>query len=188
MRLALAVLTTLPLLCAEPPRLPTTRRAPLIVAGPIDTSGIRRATFSSIEKRIDKRLMSTPANDPCDLLGATRGLYVDGFGGVFTAELSLALTPGVNPFRPEVSPAERERIWIRKVKTLPVLRDTMKELVVSAADALAMIPANEQVVFGVRLLYLSWEKTDTLPGQIIMRGERSALMRSGKAAIRVEEF
>ena len=188
MKPALAFFVALPLLHAEPPRLPVGRRDPIVLAGPIDTSGIRRATFTTIEKRFDARLMSTPANDPCDLLGATRGVYVEGFGGVFTAEVSLAVTPTVTPFRKEISDADVQRVWIRKVKALPPLRDAMKEMVVSAADALAMIPANEQVVLAVRLLYLSWEKTETLPAQIIMRGERSALMRSGKAAIRVEEF
>jgi hypothetical protein len=180
-------LAALPILQAEPPRLPLGRRD-IILGAQIDTSGIRRATFTTIEKRFDKRLLSTPANDPCDLLGTTRGVYVEGFGGVFTAEVSLAVTPTVNPFRREISPADVQRVWVRKVKALPELREAMKEMVVSAADALAMIPASEQVVLAVRLLYLSWEKTETLPAQIVMRGDRTSLMRSGKAAIRVEEF
>jgi hypothetical protein len=188
MKAALLVAAAASLAAAEPPRLPVAHRASGVLASPVDLSGIRRATFTSIEKRMDKRLMSIPPNDPCELLGGTRGLYVEGFGGVFTAEVSLAFTPGVSPFRPEITAADKERVWIRKVKALPVLRDTMKEMVVGAADALAMIPANEQVVLAVRILFLSWEKTDTLPGQIVMRGERSALMRSGAAAIRVEEF
>jgi hypothetical protein len=162
--LALAF-AALPLSMAEPPRLPPGR--PHIILAGVDSSGIRRATFAAIEKRFDQRLLNTPANDPSDLLGATRGVYVAGFGGVFTAEVSLVVTPTVNPF---------------------VLREAMKEMVVSAGDALAMIPANEQVVLALRLLYLPWEKTETLPAQIIMRGERASLMRSGKAAIQVEEF
>jgi hypothetical protein len=184
---ALAVLlAALPLAAGEPPRFPTARHS-VILAG-VDNSGIRRATLNSIERRIDQRLSSTPQGDPFDLLGATRATYIDGFGGVFTAELSLVLTPTISPFRQQISPEEKQRIWVRKVKAVPVLRDTMKEMVVSAADALAMIPANEQLVLAIRLLYLPWEKTETLPAQIVMRGERSALMRSGKTAIRVEEF
>jgi hypothetical protein len=183
--LALAF-AALPLSMAEPPRLPPGR--PHIILAGVDSSGIRRATFAAIEKRFDQRLLNTPANDPSDLLGATRGVYVAGFGGVFTAEVSLVVTPTVNPFRQQITPEEKHKVWVRKVKALPVLREAMKEMVVSAGDALAMIPANEQVVLALRLLYLPWEKTETLPAQIIMRGERASLMRSGKAAIQVEEF
>jgi hypothetical protein len=182
----LVLLAAMPLLPAEPPRFPSARHS-VVLAG-VDTTGIRRATLSTIEKRIDQRLSTTPQADPFDLLGATRGVYIEGFGGIFTAELSLVLTPTINPFRQQISPEEKQRIWVRKVKAVPVLRDTMKEMVVSAADALAMIPANEQVVLAIRLLYLPWEKTETLPAQIIMRGDRASLMRSGQSAIRVEEF
>ena len=35
--------------------------------------------------------------DPIDMLGGTRGLYLAGYGTVFTTELSLIVTPGNLP-------------------------------------------------------------------------------------------
>jgi hypothetical protein len=58
---------------------------------------LNRAMLIPVEKRIDQRL-ETLFDEPFLLLGMTRGLYLDKFGAVFSAELQLVSTPGVGTF------------------------------------------------------------------------------------------
>jgi hypothetical protein len=159
---------------------------PLLASEP----SLRRAAFTPLEQALDKRLMAATADDPFDLLGSTRGLYLPGYGAVFTSELSLVVTPTLNPFRQKITPEEAKRVHDRKLKRLPILKLTMREMLMAAAAALDPMPGNEQVVIAIRMLYLPWEDTTGLPSEIVMRADRAALLRraSADAAVRVEEY
>jgi len=138
---------------------------------------IALGTFSDLEKRFDGKLASIgTANDPLDLLGTTRGVYLDGFGAVFTSELSLIVSPTINPFHQTITDKEKTQTHQRKIDRLPMLRKAMREMVRTAAMTLIQIPDNQQIVFAVRLDYLKWEDTMGLPGLLVMRAvRRSAL-------------
>ena len=58
--------------------------------------------------------------DHVDLLGPTRGLYLNDYGAVFTAEVSLIETPN-SPFRPEIPPELKAGVHQRKLDHLPLL-------------------------------------------------------------------
>jgi len=135
---------------------------------------ISLATLAFLDKAFDTRLTSYNLNDPIDLLGATRGLYLDGYGVVFTTEVSLIVTPGISPFHQTISEAEKALVYQRKVARVPVLIQLMSDMVKSSAQQLSSLPDNEQVVLAVKLLYLPWEKTDGLPGMIVMKASRRA--------------
>jgi len=134
-------------------------------------------SFTELEKQFDTKLATTGApNDPIDLLGATRGLYLDGYGAVFTTEASLIVTPTVNPFRQQIGKEEAARVHQRKLARLPVLRQIMTEMMKTSAMALIQIPDNQQIVVAVRLLYLPWEDTTGLPAEVLMSASRRGVL------------
>jgi hypothetical protein len=138
---------------------------------------IALGTFADLEKRFDGKLSGLGgANDPMDLLGTTRGLYLEGYGAVFTAELSLITTPGINPFRPTISEKLKEQVHERKVARVPMLKQAMKEMMKTAAMTLIQVPEGQQFVFAVRLDYLRWEDTMGLPGLIVMKADRKSAL------------
>jgi len=144
---------------------------------------IALGTLSTLENGFDGKLAGFNVNDPIDLLGRTRGIYLDGYGVVFTTEISLIVTPSINPFHPAMTPAEVATVHQRKLARLPALPDMMKDMVHAAAKTLqvasasgAQIPYDQHVVVAFRLLYLPWEDTSGLPGLLIAKADlRSAL-------------
>ncbi|HMD70551.1 MAG TPA: hypothetical protein VKF41_04370 [Bryobacteraceae bacterium] len=147
--------------------------APAATVTPTEKPRVPRQAISDLERQLDKKLASLgSANDPIDLLGAARGIYLDGYGVVLTVEISPIITPGLNPFKSSMTDAEKEKIRQRKLDRLPMLRQTMRDVWRDSATSLASIPDNQQVVVAVRLLYLSWEDTHGLPGEIVMKGDR----------------
>lgn len=172
--------------------------AAFLPAFPQQKPKVSREALAAVERSFDSQLSQLDKTDPIDLLGNTRGVYLDGYGVVFTTEVSLIITPGLSPFRTmPISKAEASSVHQRKLAKLPALKSLMREMLVSSAASLDLVPANQQVVVGVTLFYYSWEDKTGLPGQILLRAPRSSLLdyRLGKnngtaldAAIRTEEF
>ena len=133
--------------------------------------------FTDLERQFDTKLSAIGnVNDPLDLLGATRGLYLDGYGAVFTTELSLIVTPTINPWRQQISKEEADRVHQRKLDRVAPLKQAMKDMVKTSAMTLSQIPDNQQIVVVVRLLFLPWEDTTGLKGQILMKADRKAAL------------
>ena len=80
----------------------------LVIAAALSWSQVRPSlriapqTFSTLEKSFDTRLEKASA-DPMVILGATRGLYVEGYGAIFTTELDLIQTPNMMFMRSSIS-------------------------------------------------------------------------------------
>jgi hypothetical protein len=154
---------------------------------------ISRAMLIPVEKRLDQRL-ETLFDEPFLLLGMTRGLYLDKFGVVFSAELQLVATPGVGTFgftepSKEMIAATRKR----KLDRIPVLREAMRSQLVAAAGSLDKLPADEKVVLGVSIFRRSWEDSTGLPAQIVMQATKREILAARNAAsidaaIKVQEF
>lgn len=151
---------------------------------PQQKQAVTREALAAVEKGFDGRIASLGQEEPFDLLGNTRGIYLEGFGVVFTTELSPIVTPSISPFRPTISKEMVERIHQKKLERIPLLKQAMREMLVSSAAALGALPANEQIALGVTLLYYSWEDRSGLPSQIVMQ----ALKSTKAAAIRLQEF
>jgi hypothetical protein len=153
---------------------------------------ITRDALSVVERSFDQRITKLGQNDPFDLLGNTRGVYLNDYGVVFTTELNLIVTPIMTPFRPAISKPEVEQVRQRKLQRLALLKQAMRDMLVASAANLGALPPDEQVVCGVTLFYFPWEERDGLPSQILMHASKSALLNgSGDAlvaALRVEEF
>ena len=131
-------------------------------------------TLTVLEKDIDGRLATTGEADPCVVLGKTRGLYVTGFGAVFTSYLDLVNSPSIGLFQPTISPEQKALVHERKLAHVALLQNSMRKALVALAQSASLksMPGTDQIVVGVRLMYRPWEDTSGLPGEIVMRADR----------------
>ena len=176
-------------LSAQPPR-PAAVTMPVATA-PLQRPGISRQTFSEIEKSFDSQLSATGGAHPIDILGLTRGIYLQDYGLVFTTEVSLAQTPGLNPFRKEITQDLKNEIFRQKMDNLPLLRKVMRDMVKTTALTMGaagvkmnILKPNAQVVLAVRISYLPYEITNGLPGLIVMKADLQSALADN---IKVEE-
>jgi hypothetical protein len=160
-------------------------QAPLKVAAvsPATAPAPQRQSITDLEKRLDTKIAQVGGKDLVYLLGLTRGLYLTGYGAVFTQELDLIQTPGITPFHQQITPQEVVTVHQRKLANLAALRKSLRDMWADAAQSLTSMPDTEQVVLAVHLLYRSWEDTSGLPSQIVLKGQR----RAAPASISMEE-
>jgi hypothetical protein len=158
---------------------------------------VDRQAMMALERKFDKRIEAYSIDDPLYLLGTTRGVYLDNYGVVFTAELNLVGAAVVTPFRPAFAKAQIDKLRLKKMDRVVALKKIMRDMMVDSGTALHGVPAEQNVAVGVTLFYYAWEDTTGLPGQVLMQAKRQALVdfEAGKlnaaeldAAIRVEEL
>lgn len=135
---------------------------------------ITRATFKTLEDSFNQKLATFNSAEPVYMLGASRGVYLQGFGAVFSVELDLIQSPTLNPFHQKILPEEVTATHARKIKQLPLMGKAMLEQMMICARSLDALPANEQIVMVIRLDYQPWEDTDKLPTQILLRADRKS--------------
>jgi hypothetical protein len=136
---------------------------------------VTRAAFASLEKKLDRKIVALNVNDPFEMLGTVRGVYLKGYGAVFTTELSLVVTM-ISPFMPDLTPADIQKLHQKKLAKLGALKQFMRQMLIEAAADLDAVPTNEQIVLGVTLFNRSFEIKDGLPGQVVMQAPRQALL------------
>lgn len=143
------------LLTAAPPRIP-------------------RPLLQAAEQNFDRRLQQFNADDPIDLLGPSRAVYVDKFGLVLSAEVNLVLT-AITPFRPQISGEQLEKLRQKKLARLGEVRKIMRDTMVHSAATLKTLGPDEQVVVGLTLFHRPFELTKDLPAQIVMQAPKRIL-------------
>lgn len=158
---------------------------------------VSRGALHAMEISFDKRIQTMSVDAPFELLGNTRGVYLEGYGAVFTSEVNLLLSANISPFQPNMPRDFVVRLRQRKLERVPILKKSMQEEMLAMASSLDAVPANEQIALGVTLLYHPWEDTTGLPAQILMQAERQKLLdmqlgRTSRASldsiIRVQEL
>lgn len=131
----------------------------------------------AMEQSFDKRVLTASPESPLELLGTTRGVYLDGYGAVFTAEVDLMVTSNISPFLQKIPKDYVVKVHTQKLQRVPLLKQAMRESLLAMAASLDGVPANENIVLGVSLVYFTkWEDTTGLPSQIIMQAERQKLV------------
>ncbi|MGB7759962.1 MAG: hypothetical protein WBL61_09040 [Bryobacteraceae bacterium] len=133
-------------------------------------------SLAAIARDCDRGFQTFAPTDPIDVLGRTRGIYLEGYGAVFTTELSPILTPSLGPFRPSISEPEKVQVRQRKLARLPAVERLMNSMLQSAARELTTVPDDQQIVIAVKFLYLPYENTAGLPGQIVVKGTRRSIL------------
>jgi hypothetical protein len=157
-------------------------QAPLKVINPPTTLGSMHQQVADAEKRLDTKISQLGGKEHVYILGLTRGLYLTGYGAVFTQEIDLIESPRPNPFHQQMTEKEVASVHQRKVENLAALRKALRDMWADAAASLPM-PDTEQVVLAVRMLYQPWEDTSGMPSQIVVKGAR----RGGPGGVQVEE-
>jgi hypothetical protein len=183
MRPVLAILLALAPLSAQVAR-PVSANAR--VSGGIETAPPRvtLTSLAGLARGFDRSFRMYAVTDPIDVLGNTRGIYLDGFGAVFTTELSPVFTPGLSPFQPNISQQDKEKVRQRKLARLPVVERLMNSMLQSAAKDLA-VPDDQQIVVAVNFVYLPYEDTSGLPGQMVVKATRHAILSGAQIAAMV---
>jgi len=159
---------------------------------------VNRASLAALEKSFDRRLeRDVLDSDPFLLLGMTRGVFIEGFGAVYSTEVNLAPIPGISPFHPELTRDDLARLRQKKVSRLPALKQAMKAMLLDAAASLDGVSGEENIVLAVSLFRHPREDSSGIPGQIVMQSLKRQLLdfHSGKrdkaqldSVIRVQEF
>jgi hypothetical protein len=135
-----------------------------------------RDEIAAVERSIDQKLQRFAPGAPMDVLGLAHGVYLEGYGAVFTAEVNLLVTPGITPFRPQIPKEDVERIREAKVKRLPAVKALMQEMLISSASSLDRVQPEERVALGLAIFYNKWENSAGLPRQIVMDGRKRELV------------
>ncbi|MBI4905262.1 MAG: hypothetical protein HY820_16630 [Acidobacteria bacterium] len=149
----------------------------LMTVAAVAASTVSRASVAALEKSFNNRLdREVLDGDPFLLLGMTQGIYIEGFGVVYAAEVNLMNAPGINPFHPEMTKADWQRIRQRKLQRLPALRQAMKSMLLDSAASLDGMPAEEQLVVGVRITRQPGEDATGIPSQIVMRAQKRGML------------
>lgn len=148
----------------------------VMVAEAQQRASVSRAEMAAMEKSFDDKLRRFNLDSPMEILGLTRGLYLEGYGAVFTAEVNLLQTPGVSPFRAEFTPEEIARIRAAKVSRIPQVKTMMRTMMLASAQSLDRVPPEEQIAVALFLLSKPWEDKAGLPQQIVLQAKRKALL------------
>lgn len=161
-----------------PPRPMTAAPAPVPVAPAPKTAApqitITRQTFKPLEDDFNLKLSTFNPSEPVYMLGLTRGVYLQGYGAVFSVELDLIQSPTVNPFHGAIGKQDVVSTHARKLKQLPLLQDAVRRQMIACAKGLDAVPPDQQLVMVVRLDYQPWEDTDKLPAQILLTADRKS--------------
>ena len=158
------------------------RRAVLIVLLGIATAvaqkpQVSRNELAAMERSLDDRMKHFDIDRPMEILGLTRGVYLEGYGAIFTAEVNMVLTPGMSPFRlTEFTKEDIARVHTAKMQRMPQLRKLMRDFLVASAQSLDRVPPEEQIGVSLFLLSKPWEDKSGLPQQILMQAKRKALL------------
>jgi hypothetical protein len=136
---------------------------------------LKRAALVAMEDSFDRRIKSL-TDDPYLLVSNTHGVYLEGYGAVFTAEVSLANGPGLSPFHPGYTKDELARLRTKEVERIPALRQCMRDMLLAASASLDEVPSNEQIVVGVSLIHRPEADKSGMPSQILMQGAKGQLL------------
>jgi hypothetical protein len=149
-----------------------------IVGRPVEPARITLAKVVNTQTLISTQLAAMYPEEPWFLIGPTRGLYLDGTGVIFSAEINLATGPSLSPFKQTITKEEIAHHRDKKETRLPILRKRMYTIVGSMASYMEMLPNNEEFVLAVTLLRYPWEEAAGMPSQIIMRAPRGKLVEA----------
>jgi hypothetical protein len=164
----------------------------LALAG--DSPRVSRNVMVSMEKSLDDKITRLWDDNPLSVLGPTRGLYLDGFGAVFTAEINPVVQP-LTLMNPVLTPQDKVKFRQKKLERIPQLKKALVQALASTASSLDPVPATEQVVISVSLTRYQWEDTSGMPAQIVVQGERRKLIEAQRqggsgleAVVRMTEY
>jgi hypothetical protein len=151
-----------------------------------DAPRVPRTTLAAAEKSLDSRFGELWSDNPFIMLGPTRGVYLEGYGTVFTAEVNLVAGPQIGILTMTKQSIAQHRQ--KKIDRIPELKKAMAKALAdtAASPEMAAVPPDEQIVLVAFLSHFPWEDLTGMPSQIMMQGSKRKLMeaqREGGAAL-----
>lgn len=146
---------------------------------------VSRTVLKAVEVSLDERLKTIWPDNPFTLIGNTRGLYLEGYGALFTVEVSPILSTTMM-MHPTVTKEEAAKAHKLRIERVAILKTALRQAVADAAASLDPVPDNDQVTLIVFLQYHSWEDVSGTPAQLTFQGKKKALIdakRAGPAAV-----
>ncbi len=140
-----------------------------------------RAALTSSERSIDDRVQQLTSRAPFVLLGRTRGAYLAGYGAVFSLEVNLVPTANISPFRPAYTKQEIQNLNRQKRDKLADLRSGVRRLLAEQAASLAHVQPAEKIAIVVTLFHFNWEDTAGVPSQLVLQGQKQALLEAARS-------
>ena len=151
-----------------------------LCATPGDLPRVSRATLAAMEKSLDDRVTRLWDDNPFLLLGTTRGVYLEGYGAVFTAEVNLVASPA-GLMHPVLTKDELERYRQKKVDRIPLLVKALRQALASSAASLDTVPAEEQIVIVAFLSHYPWEDPNGVRVQVTVQAQKKKLLEAQRA-------
>src|SRR6185312_6501421 len=99
-----------------------------------DAPRVPRNTLAATEKKLDNGFTKLWSDNPFVVLGPTRGVYLEGYGAVFTAEVNLVAGPVLGIMTP---PMTKQDIALHKQKKIARIPELRKALAKALADVAA---------------------------------------------------
>lgn len=130
--------------------------------------------MEEMESAVDRSFRSADGTRPA-AISATRGIYLPGYGAVFSVEVNLAPVANASPFRRSYTSEEIRALNVRKRAALEPLRQRMREILIREGSALTDLPPDLQVTLAVSLFHFPWEDRSNLPSQIVIGAPRVRL-------------
>jgi hypothetical protein len=154
---------------------------------------VNRSVMRSVELSLDERLSKIWPDTPMALTSHTRGVYLDGYGAVFTSEMNTA-SDGVGLMTTNLTQQMKTQVKQKKIDRMPQLQKALAQALVDAAASLDPVPLDENVVIEVDLLRYSWEDGAGYPAELLVQSTRRKLLDVKRAngvgldaAVRVTE-
>jgi len=154
---------------------------------------VSRPAIRSAEQSLDERLSRIWQDTPMSLVSRTRGVYLDGYGVVFTADMN-PVSDGVSLMNTHLQPQQKAQVVQKKIARIPELKKALKEAMMDTAATLDPVPLDEQLVLEVIIRRFDWEDGGGYPAELLLQSTRRKLMDAKRAngagldaAVRVTE-
>ena len=145
-----------------------------------DAPRVPRTTLAAAEKSLDNRFAGLWSDNPFIMLGPTRGVYLEGYGAVFTAEVNLVAGPQISILMQSATKQSIAEHRQKKLARIPELKKAMAKALAdtAASPEMAGVPPDEQIVLVAFLSHFPWEDLTGVPSQIMMQGSKKKLMEA----------
>jgi hypothetical protein len=145
-----------------------------------DAPRVPRTTLAAAEKSLDNRFAGLWSDNPFIMLGPTRGVYLEGYGAVFTAEVNLVAGPQISIIMQSATKQSIAEHRQKKMARIPELKKAMAKALAdtAASPEMAAVPPDEQIVLVAFLSHFPWEDLSGLPSQIMMQSSKKKLMEA----------
>ncbi len=152
----------------------------IAIAAVAATPRVSGNVLKAVEGSLDDRLKSLWPDNPFTVTRLTRGLYLDGYGAVFTVDVSPVLST-TSMMKPMVTKEEVVQAHKVRIERIGQLKQAMRVALADAASSLDPVPADDQVTLVIFLANHQWEDVSGTPGRITFQGKKKALIEAKRA-------